>query len=50
LKEAAVLRINHPEASLKELGELLDPPVSKSGMNNRFRQMEKILEKREQRY
>jgi len=46
LKEAAVLRINHPEASLKELGELLNPPVSKSGMNNRFRQMEKILEKR----
>lgn len=45
LKEAAYLRMSHPEASLKELGELLDPPVSKSGMNHRFRQMEKILEK-----
>lgn len=44
LKEAAFLRLSHPEASLKELGELSNPPVSKSGMNHRFRQLEKLLE------
>lgn len=45
LQEAAQIRREHPEASLKELGELLDPPVTKSGMNHRFRQLEKILHK-----
>lgn len=43
LREAALIRKLHPELSLKELGEMLDPPVSKSGMNHRFRQLEKIL-------
>ncbi len=45
LREAALIRRLHPESSLKELGEMLDPPVSKSGMNHRFRQLEKILGK-----
>lgn len=45
LREAAAARRRYPEASLKELGEMLEPPVSKSGMNHRFRQMESILEK-----
>ncbi len=43
LKEAAVLRMKHPEASLKELGEMADPPLSKSAVNHRFRQMEKMI-------
>lgn len=43
LREAARIRRSFPEASLKELGELLEPPVSKSSMNHRFRQLEKIL-------
>lgn len=42
LQEAARLRRRFPEASLKELGEQLNPPVSKSGMNHRFRQLERI--------
>ncbi|MDR2975708.1 MAG: DNA-binding protein WhiA [Streptococcaceae bacterium] len=37
----AQLRIDHPEASLDELGKLHDPPLSKSAVNHRFR---KILE------
>ncbi len=46
LRDAALIRRAYPESSLKELGELLNPPVSKSGMNHRFRQLEKILQKR----
>lgn len=42
LSQAARLRRLHPEASLKELGMLLSPPVGKSGMNHRFRQLERI--------
>ncbi|GAB2023961.1 DNA-binding protein WhiA [Lactovum odontotermitis] len=37
----AQLRIDHPEASLDELGKLHEPPLSKSAVNHRFR---KILE------
>lgn len=45
LREAAALRLRNREASLKELGEMLDPPVSKSAMSHRFRQLEKISRK-----
>lgn len=45
LQEAALIRRRFPEASLKELGEMLDPPVGKSGMSHRFRQLEKMLAK-----
>ncbi|MDY6825942.1 MAG: DNA-binding protein WhiA [Bacillota bacterium] len=45
LQEAALARRSHPEASLKELGELCDPSISKSAMNHRFRHLEKIAEK-----
>ena len=31
LKEIAELRLNYPDASLKELGQILDPPIGKSG-------------------
>ncbi len=42
LRQAAQLRCRFPEASLKELGLMLKPPVGKSGMNHRFRQLEQI--------
>ncbi|WP_227762295.1 DNA-binding protein WhiA [Zhaonella formicivorans] len=45
LKEVARLRLEFPDASLKELGELLEPPVSKSGVNHRLRRLEKMAEK-----
>ena len=41
LREIARLRIENPEASLVQLGEMLDPPLKKSGVNNRIK---KILE------
>ena len=42
LREAALARLDNPDASLQELGELLVPPVGKSGMNHRFRKLKAI--------
>jgi DNA-binding protein WhiA len=39
LEEVASLRIEYPEASLKELGALLNPPIGKSGVNHRLRKL-----------
>ncbi|MGL4655226.1 MAG: DNA-binding protein WhiA [Sarcina sp.] len=44
LQEIAYLRLENPEESLKELGEMLDPPVGKSGVNHRLRKIEKIAQ------
>lgn len=44
LREIANLRIEYEDLSLKELGEMLDPPVGKSGVNHRLRKIEKIAE------
>ena len=44
LKELAELRLIYKEASLKELGAMLEPPVGKSGINHRFRKIEQIAE------
>jgi DNA-binding protein WhiA len=42
LREVAYLRIENPDISLKELGEMLTPPVGKSGVNHRLRKIEEI--------
>lgn len=39
LEEAALLRLEYPQASLKELGALLSTPVGKSGINHRLRKI-----------
>jgi cell division protein WhiA len=44
LREIAELRLNYPDESLKELGEMLNPPVGKSGVNHRLRRIEKIAD------
>lgn len=44
LREVAEIRINFPDESLKELGEMLSPRVGKSGINHRLRKIEKIAE------
>ena len=46
LAEIAQLRLENPEVSLKELGEMLDPPIGKSGVNHRLRKLSEIAEKR----
>lgn len=42
LREIAVLRLEYPDASLKELGVYLNPPVGKSGVNHRLRRISEI--------
>ena len=44
LAETARLRIEYPEASLKELGSMLNPQVGKSGMNHRLRRIGEIAD------
>lgn len=42
LLDMAEVRLAYPEAALKELGELLDPPVGKSGVNHRLRKLSEL--------
>ncbi len=44
LEDIARIRIEYPEASLKELGEMLIPPIGKSGVNHRLRKLSLIAE------
>lgn len=44
LREMAEVRLEHEDASLKELGEYLDPPVGKSGVNHRLRKLKELAE------
>lgn len=45
LEEIALARLSHPDATLKELGEYLSPPVGKSGVNHRLRKLSELAEK-----
>ena len=44
LEETARLRLEHTEASLKELGDMLSPKVGKSGVNHRLRKLSQIAD------
>lgn len=44
LRETAELRLAHRDISLKELGQLHNPKVGKSGVNHRLRKLEEIAE------
>lgn len=44
LAEIAKLRLSQPEATLKELGSMLNPPVGKSGVNHRLRKLSNIAD------
>lgn len=44
LQEMAYVRLEYPDAALKELGTYLDPPVGKSGVNHRLRKLSMIAE------
>ena len=54
LSEMARLRLDQPEATLKELGMMLTPPVGKSGVNHRLRKLstlaEELRESKEENY
>jgi len=47
LRELARLRLEHREASLAELGRLLEPPLSKSTVNHRFRRLARLARRLE---
>ena len=49
LKEIAVLRIENPDASLKLLGEMLEKPIGKSGVNHRLQKIHEIAEELKER-
>lgn len=39
LREAAMVNLANPGASISELGSLMNPPISKSGMNHRLKKL-----------
>ena len=45
LREIAYLRLENPELSLRELGEALDRPLTRSGVNHRLRRILEFAEK-----
>jgi len=45
LQEIALLRLEHEDASLEELGALCQPPTGKSGVGSRFRRIAQIAAK-----
>ena len=44
LKEIAILRLENPDASLSELGQMLKEPIGKSGVNHRLKQVVAFVE------
>ena len=42
LREVAMLRLENPDLGIEALGQLLSPPLSKSGVNNRLRRISDI--------
>lgn len=46
LMQAARARLAHPDLSLRELGETMNPPLGKSGMNHRLKRIERIAQER----
>lgn len=50
LRNMAEVRLENPDVSLKELGEMLDKPVGRSGANHRLKKLSEIAEQiREER-
>ena len=47
LKSVANLRYDYPELTLRELGEMLDPPISRSGVNHRLEKIIRMAEEEE---
>ena len=44
LKEMALIRLTYPEMALKDLGQELDPPLSKAGVNHRLNNLSRIAQ------
>lgn len=50
LKQVAEIRLNNVEMPLSEIGELLDPPIGKSGVNHRMKKIQQIAEDLQAQY
>lgn len=44
LREIAELRLSNPDMSLRDLGKLADPVISRSGVNHRFERIAKLAD------
>ena len=44
LQELAQLRLDNPDLSLRDLGAMMDPPLSRSGVNHRLQRILKFAE------
>ena len=44
LKELAELRVENPEMSLRELGEALREPITRSGVNHRLKRLSRMAQ------
>ena len=49
LQEVARIRVNNPEFSLRELGQALEPPLTRSGVNHRLARIVEFAEDLEKR-
>jgi cell division protein WhiA len=45
LREVAEIRLKNTDMKLKDIGELLNPPVGKSGVNHRLRKISELAQK-----
>ncbi|SDL11290.1 DNA-binding protein WhiA [Natronincola ferrireducens] len=50
LREIAELRLKYQDASLKELGQMLNPSIGKSGVNHRLRKIEEIAQRLQKKW
>lgn len=44
LREMAYVRLSYPDASLRDLGQKFNPPLSKSAVNHRLRRLSRLAE------
>lgn len=44
LREIAEARLDNPEFSLNDLGEILDPPIGRSGVNHRLKRIKQLAD------
>ena len=44
MRSVAEVRLNSADMSLAEIGEALDPPIGKSGVNHRMKKIQQIAE------
>ena len=48
LQQAALVRLENPEASLTELASMMEPPISKPAMNHRMQRLVQIAKENDQ--